>query len=146
MKLFRRVLPGILVLLVGFVVLLVGSIAVDYAIGVDRLDKVSNLTVPGIDGGPEVRAYVARPRGDGPFPAIIMIHEFYGLNGSIVGKADLLAQEGYLVIAPDTFRGSTTTWIPRAIYQVISTRSEDVNADLDSVYAWLESQPDAEAN
>jgi carboxymethylenebutenolidase len=75
-----------------------------------------------------------------------MIHEFWGLNESILGKADLLAEEGYRVVAPDTFRGSTTSWIPRAIYQVISTRSEDVNADLDSVYAWLESQPDAEAD
>jgi carboxymethylenebutenolidase len=75
-----------------------------------------------------------------------MIHEFYGLNESIVSKADLLAQEGYLVIAPDTFRGSTTTWIPRAIYQVISTKPESVNIDLDSVYAWLASQPDVAPN
>jgi carboxymethylenebutenolidase len=64
------------------------------------------------------------------------------LNESIVSKADLLAEEGYLVVAPDTFRGSTTSWIPRAIYQVITTNQENVNADLDSVYAWLESQPD----
>ena len=75
-----------------------------------------------------------------------MIHEFYGLNESIVGKADLLAEEGYLVIAPDTFRGSTTSWVPRAIYQVITSRPENVNADLDSVYAWLESQPDVDAD
>jgi carboxymethylenebutenolidase len=75
-----------------------------------------------------------------------MIHEFFGLNESIVSKADLLAQDGYLVIAPDTFRGSTTTWIPHAIYQVISTKPENVNADLDSVYAWLESQPDADVS
>ncbi|MGB7874556.1 MAG: dienelactone hydrolase family protein, partial [Anaerolineales bacterium] len=34
------------------------------------------------------------------------------------------------------------SWIPSAIYQVISTKQETVNADLDSVYAWLESQPE----
>jgi carboxymethylenebutenolidase len=71
-----------------------------------------------------------------------MIHEFFGLNESIIGKAEGLADEGYYVVAPDTFRGSTTTWIPRAIYQVISTPQENVNADLDSVYAWLASQPE----
>ena len=70
-------------------------------------------------------AYVAKPDGEGPFPAVIMIHEFYGLNESIIGKAEGLAQEGYYVVAPDTFRGSTTTWIPRAIYQVISTKPEN---------------------
>jgi carboxymethylenebutenolidase len=75
-----------------------------------------------------------------------MIHEFYGLRESIIGKADLLAQEGYLVIAPDTFRGASTSWIPRAIYQVASTNAEDVNTDLDSIYAWLESQPDVDPN
>src|SRR5690606_11773804 len=73
-----------------------------------------------------------------------MIHEFYGVNERLISKADLLAEEGYLVIVPDTFRGSTTAWIPRAIYQVINTKQEDVNADLDSVYAWLESQPDVD--
>ena len=144
MKRLRQVLLAIVVLLVGFVVLLIGSIVVDYAIGGDRLARVTNTTIPGINGGPDLRAYVAKPEGDGPFPAVIMIHEFFGLNQSIVGKTDLLAQEGYLVVAPDTFRGSTTTWIPRAIYQVLSSRPEKVNADLDSVYAWLEALPDVD--
>lgn len=145
MKLFKRVLLGILILFAALVIFLAGSVVVDYAIGGDRLDSVTNTTVSGINGGADVRAYVAKPEGDGPFPVVIMIHEFYGLNESIVSKADLLAQEGYLVIAPDTFRGSTTTWIPRAIYQVISTRPENVNADLDSVYAWIASQPEADS-
>lgn len=145
MKLLRRVLLGILIFLVALVVLLSGSIAVDYALGGDRLDKVANVTIPGTNGGPDVRAYVAKPEGQGPFPTVIMIHEFWGLNESIVGKADLLAEEGYLVVAPDTFRGSTTGWVPRAIFQVISNKPENINEDLDSVFAWLESQPDVDA-
>ena len=146
MKLFKRVLLGLLILVVAFVVFLVGSVAIDYAVGGGRVEKVTNTTIPGANGGLDIRAYVAKPQGNGPFPTVIMIHEFFGLNESIVSKADLLAEEGYLVVAPDTFRGSTTSWIPRAIYQVISTKPEDVNADLDSVYAWLEAQPDADSN
>jgi carboxymethylenebutenolidase len=146
MKTVKRVLLGILILIVGLVLFLAGSVAVDMLVGGGRLEAVTNTTIPGVNGGPDVRAYVARPPGKGPFPAVIMIHEFFGLNESIVGKADLLAQEGYLVVAPDTFRGSTTSWIPRAIYQVITTKPENVNADLDSVYAWLESQPDMESD
>jgi carboxymethylenebutenolidase len=145
MKLLKRVLLGILILLVTFVVLLAGSIAFDYAIGRDRLENIANVTIPGVNGGPDVRAYVAKPEGQGPFPTVIVIHEFWGLNESITGKADLLAEDGYLVIAPDTFRGSTTGWVPRAIFQVISNRPENVNTDLDSVYAWLEAQPDVDA-
>ena len=144
MKIVKRVLLGILVLFAGVLLFLAGSVVVDTLMGGDRLDAVTNTSIPGVNGGPDVRVYVARPAGEGPFPTVIMIHEFFGLNESIVGKADLLAQEGYLVVAPDTFRGSTTGWIPRAIYQVITTDQANVNADLDSVYAWLESQSDVD--
>lgn len=144
MKILKRVLLGILILVGGLALFLAGSVAVDMLVDGGRLEAVTNTVIPGANGGPDVRAYVAKPAGEGPFPAVIMIHEFFGLNESITGKADLLAQEGYLVVAPDTFRGSTTAWIPRAIYQVITTKPENINADLDSVYAWLESQPDVE--
>jgi carboxymethylenebutenolidase len=142
MKLFKRIFLGILIVLVALVIFLVGSVPVDYAMGGDRVMSLANTVILGADGEPDVLAYVAKPEGDGPFPTVIMIHEFYGLNESIIGKAEGLADEGYYVVAPDTFRGSTTSWIPRAIYQVISTKQEDVNADLDSVFAWLESQPE----
>jgi carboxymethylenebutenolidase len=146
MKLLKRVLRGFLIFCVAVVIFLVGSIVVDSVMGANRLEDIANVTIPGVNGGPDVRAYVAKPEGNGPFPTVIMIHEFWGLNESIVSKADLLAEEGFLVIAPDTFRGSTTGWVPRAIYQVISSKPENVNADLDSAYAWLESQPEVDAN
>lgn len=132
----------LLILVVGLVVLLVGSVGIDYVLGMSRLDEVTNTRIPGQNGMPEVRAFVARPSGNGPFPAVIMIHEFFGVNESIIGKAKGLAEEGYVVIAPDTFRGSTTDWIPRAIYQVITTPSSQVNQDLDTVFDWLSTQPD----
>ena len=146
MKILKRILLFLLAFLSIFILFLAGSIVVDAALGKDRLDALTNTTIPGINGGPDVRAFVAQPEGAGPFPVVIMIHEFFGLNESIVGKAKGLAEEGYLVIAPDTFRGSTTSWIPRAIYQVISSKPEQINQDLDAVYAWIESQPNVDAN
>lgn len=146
MKLLKRVFWGLLLVLVALVIFLVGSVLVDYAVGGGRLMSLANAIIPGANGEPDVLAYVAKPDGEGPFPTVIMIHEFFGLNESIIGKVEGLTDEGYYVIAPDTFRGSTTSWIPRAIYQVISTKPETVNADLDSVYAWLESQPDVDPN
>jgi carboxymethylenebutenolidase len=142
MKFVKRALFALVVLLVAFLLFLAGSVVADIALGRDRIQTVSNTTLPGINGGPDVRAYVARPAGSGPFPAVIMIHEFFGLNESIIGKAQGLAEEGYLVVAPDTFRGSTTTWIPSGIYLVITNNPEQVNQDLDTTYAWIESQPD----
>jgi carboxymethylenebutenolidase len=144
MKFLKRIFLGILLLMVVLVLFLVGSVIIDSAMGRNRLMALANTVVPGTSGEPDVLAYVSKPEGEGPFPAVIMIHEFFGLNGSIIGKAEGLAQEGYYVVAPDTFRGSTTSWIPSAIYQVISTKQETVNSDLDSVYVWLESQPEVD--
>jgi carboxymethylenebutenolidase len=144
MKLLRRLAlwtGGVLVILA---VVLLGSVAVDGWLGGGRLEAVTNLRVASA-AGPEVRAYVARPASPGPHPAVIMIHEFWGLNADIVGKAEALAEAGYVVIAPDMFRGRTTSWVPSAIYQVVSTPQEQLVADLDAVYAWLEAQPDVQA-
>jgi carboxymethylenebutenolidase len=142
MKWLKRILTIAAAILAVLIVFLVGSVAFDYAIGGNRIAAVTNTTIPRLDGEPDVRAYVARPPGEGPFPAAIMIHEFYGLNESIVGKAQGLAEEGYIVVAPDTFRGSTTAWIPRAILQVITSSPGQVNRDLDAVFAWMSAQPD----
>ncbi|HET6595490.1 MAG TPA: dienelactone hydrolase family protein [Anaerolineales bacterium] len=146
MKRLKQVLLGVLILFVTLIVFLAGSIAVDALTGSARLDNLANTIIPGSSSAPDVRAYVAQPDGEGPFPTVIMIHEFWGLNESITSLADLLAEDGYLVITPDTFRGSTTSWIPRAIFQVISTKPENVNADLDSVYTWLGSQANVDTN
>lgn len=144
MKIFRRLFIGIALVSLVFTMFLVGSVLVDMAFGANRLAGLTNAAIPGANGTPDVHAYIARPQGAGPFPTVIMIHEFYGLNKSITGKANGLANEGYLVIAPDTFRGSTTSWIPRAIYQVISTPADQVNTDLDTVFTWAEAQPEVD--
>jgi carboxymethylenebutenolidase len=139
-----KILGGLLGLLVGLILLLALSIPLAGIGGQERLEAVTNLSIPGLNGGPDVRAYVARPAGAGPFPVVIMIHEFFGLNAAITSMADGLSEAGYMVVAPDTFRGSTSSWIPRAIYQVSTNDPQQVNADLDSVYAWIESQPEAD--
>jgi len=146
MKIIKRVLLGLLIVIGVLILFLAGSIVVDGMLGSERVDDVTNITISGLNGGPDVRAYLAKPEGEGPFPTVIMIHEFFGLNEAIVSMADLLAEQGYMVVAPDTFRGSSTAWIPRAIYQEIKTKPENVNTDLDSVYAWLESQSDLDTS
>jgi carboxymethylenebutenolidase len=146
MKIVKRILIGILIVVAALILFLFASLPIDAAISRGRIDQVANTVIPGLNGGPDVHAYIAKPQGEGPFPAMIMIHEFMGLNESITSRADLLAESGYFVIAPDTFRGSTTSWIPRALYLVITTKPETVNADLDSVHAWLAAQENVDAN
>src|SRR5437763_11160898 len=50
-----------------------------------------------------VQAYLARPRVEGPGPAVIVIHEIVGLTDHIKSVADRFAQEGYVAFAPNLF-------------------------------------------
>lgn len=142
-----RVVIRIVLVLVGIVLVsIVGlgiAVAVDRAQGGGRLATVTNSTVPGTTG-PDVASYVARPAGPGPHPAVIMIHEFWGLRPDVVAKADLLADQGYIVIAPDLFRGVTTDFLPSAIVNVVTSSNDDQAKDLDAVFAWLASQSDVD--
>jgi carboxymethylenebutenolidase len=73
---------------------------------------------------------------------LLVIHEFFGLNEGIAAKAQLLADElGCLCVAPDTFRGVSTSFIPQAIWLALTTPQERVNADLEDVVKWASSQP-----
>lgn len=129
----------VLVAVVGLAV----AIAVDRGQGAERLAPLVNATVPGLTG-PDVAAYVARPSGPGPHPAVIMIHEFWGLRQDVVDKADLLAEQGYIVIAPDLFRGVATDFVPSGIYNVVTSTTANQNEDLDAVFAWLSAQSDVD--
>lgn len=143
MRLLRRALLWLLAIVVGAVLLLAGSVLADALIGRGRVDALANTRIAR-SGGPEISAYIARPSTPGPHPAVIMIHEFWGLRPEIVGKAAALAEQGYVVIAPDTFRGASTSWLPRAIYQVVTTPEQQVDGDLQAVFDWLAAQPDVQ--
>jgi carboxymethylenebutenolidase len=54
---------------------------------------------PGAVG--ELRAYMARPKGAGRLPAVMVIHENRGLNPHIEDVTRRLALEGFLALAPD---------------------------------------------
>ncbi len=64
-------------------------------------DLRSMLTFSG-DTGP-VQAYLSRPSEAGPRPAVIVIHEIYGLTPHIQDVADRLAAQGYVALAPNLF-------------------------------------------
>jgi len=111
---------------------------------VTPLEDLTNVRIPG-PSGVELLAHVATPTTlneptGRPVPVIILIHEFFGLNPSIIEKAKGLADDlGCVVVAPDTFRGTVTDFIPKAIWLALSTPQERVNDDLDAICTYIES-------
>lgn len=106
------------------------------------LEDLTNTRIPGPDGS-ELLAYVATPSktetndpSQAPPPTLILIHEFFGLSPSIVDKARGFAKDlGCVVVAPDTFRGTVTDFVPKAIWLALTTPQDRVNDDLDAVVA-----------
>jgi carboxymethylenebutenolidase len=55
--------------------------------------------------GRTILYYEARPRGEGTWPAVILAHDSMGVDKEFTAVADRLAAEGFLVLAPDLYRG-----------------------------------------
>ena len=55
------------------------------------------------------RGYLATPEGDGPWPGVVVIQEWWGLNDNIRDMADRFAREGFVALAPDLYYGQTAT-------------------------------------
>lgn len=49
----------------------------------------------------DLPAYLVVPDGEGPWPALVLVHEVFGLNDQMKRHADRLAAMGHLVLAPD---------------------------------------------
>jgi carboxymethylenebutenolidase len=87
--------------------------------------------------------YLAVPcASPGPWPAVIVIHEAFGLNDDIRAKADEFAARGYLALAPDLFDGkSWIRCIRGAIRQVTAGRGPAF-AVLDAARTFLSGRTD----
>ena len=74
-----------------------------------------------------------------PLPAVIMIHEWWGLNDNIRAMAERLAAEGYIVLAVDLFRGKSATK-PEAARQLMMRAVENrdsLTSNIEQAYAFV---------
>lgn len=143
MRLAKRIALVVSVLIIALLAVVAASVLVDRARSAGTVRAITNATVAGPDG--DVLVYRADPPGQGPHPAVVMIHEFWGLREDVTAKADALADHGYVVVAPDTFRGVSVDWVPAAIWNVVSTPSERVDADLRAIVNALIDDPAVDA-
>ena len=75
-----------------------------------RVEVVSDtVTYATIDGKP-VRGFRSRPKGaKKDAPALVVVHEWWGLNDNIRAATERLAGEGYVALAVDLYNGSVAT-------------------------------------
>lgn len=68
-----------------------------------------------LDNGENFPAYWAYPQLGGKFPAIALLHDWWGINSIIRWLANGFAQSGFYVIVPDLFDGQTAKTPKEAI-------------------------------
>jgi carboxymethylenebutenolidase len=92
-------------------------------------------------GDETVQAVLYTPAGKGPFPAIIVIHEWWGLNDWVKDQATKLSDLGYVTLAIDLYRGKVAT-TPDVAHEIMRGLPEDrAKRDLHAAFEFLASQP-----
>ncbi len=84
--------------------------------------KTSEITLK--SGGETIKAFLAEPDGKGPFPGIVVIQEWWGLTDWIKDNAKRLAEQGYVALAPDLYRGKVAD-NPAVARQLMSGMPQD---------------------
>ena len=88
-------------------------------------------------GDEEIKGFLAMPEGKGPFPAVVVIQEWWGLNDWIKDNAKRLAAKGYVALAPDLYRGKVTDDMKVAAQLVKGLPPDRALRDLQSAVAYL---------
>ncbi len=90
----------------------------------------------------EGAAFVVTPEGKGPFPAVIVIQEWWGLNDWVKDQARALSKEGYVALAVDLYRGKVTADKDMAHQYMMGMPDERAMNDLRGGFAYLAARPD----
>ena len=99
-----------------------------------------DLTYP--SGPDELRAYLAVPAGQGPWPGVVVLHEAWGLNDDIRAQADRFAAGGYVALAPDLYSAGPRLRCIRRTFQDLLARRGRSFEHLEAARAWLAARED----
>ena len=88
--------------------------------------------------------YLSVPEGNGPFPALVIIHEWNGLVDRIRQVADDLAAEGYVTLAVDLYEGryGSNRDENMALVQEVRSNPDKMLANMNAAVAYLRQRDD----
>ncbi len=91
-------------------------------------------------GSVQIAGYLSKPEGAGPFPGVIMLHEWWGLNIQVKQQADALAREGFAVFAPDLYDGKVAADSKTAERYMSALDDAKTLTTMKASYQWLRSK------
>lgn len=106
--------------------------------------NVSTLNVQSDQDGVMLSGFLVQPVPEGPYPGIVMIHEWWGLNDQVKSMADILAREGYVVLAVDLFEGNVATTVEGAQANLRDNPNEETLPKMQAAVQYLKNLPNVE--
>jgi carboxymethylenebutenolidase len=102
--------------------------------------RTQDVTFP--SGAETIAGYLAAPESPGPHPALLVLHEEWGLTDWVKGQSRKLAEQGYVVLAADLYRGQVV-YDPALAYELmIGTAPERALRDTEAALDFLASRGD----
>jgi carboxymethylenebutenolidase len=128
-----------------FVAALAGLLFVAFALLL-RADPPRTETVSYKSGNETVSGFLALPAGHGKHPGIVVTHEWWGLNDQIKDETKKLAEQGYVALAVDLYRGKVAT-TPEEAHELMRGVPDDRGMrDLEAAFSYLAARRDVEAS
>lgn len=94
--------------------------------------------------GDNAPGYLVQPEGDGPFPGVVVIQEWWGLDDHIKDVAERFAAEGYVALAPDLYRGEVALEPDDARRLAMELELDQALVDIQGAVNHLIAQPQVE--
>lgn len=100
-----------------------------------------------LPGSSEIgRGRIAKPAGDGPHPAVLVLHELFGLNSDIERITAEFANAGYVALAPDYFGEGFKLKCVVSAFRTLQRGEGAAFLRLQAAQDWLCSQPDVDGD
>ena len=83
--------------------------------------------------------YAAHPKGQGPFPGMVVMMEAYGITGHIKGVCERLAAAGFLAVAPDIFHGEVISYTDtdKVMAKIPTLNDQQILKEIGETLDWL---------
>ncbi|HTW23757.1 MAG TPA: dienelactone hydrolase family protein [Candidatus Baltobacteraceae bacterium] len=104
--------------------------------------KTEMIQIPGAKE--PLSGFLATPEKPGHYPALVVIHEWWGLTDWVKGETEKLAEQGYVALAVDLYRGKVTS-DPEEAHELMRGLPDDrALADLKAGFDYLSARKDVD--
>ena len=103
-------------------------------------------TVQYPNGKDTLSGFVAAPEKAGKYPALVVIHEWWGLNDWVKEQTTKLADLGFVALAVDLYRGKVATDMSDAHELSRGLANDRAISDMKAAFAYLGTRPDVDKN